>query len=225
VIVHFENVEISHPKHPILKDVTLQVNEGELVYIVGPVGSGKTSLLRSIYGDLMPQSGKAEVLGVDMMKLKDSKLPELRRKIGMDFQDFYFLTDKTVGENLDFVLRATGWKDKDERRLRIIDVLEQVGIPDKINRYSYELSSGQKQLASIARAILNNPRLILADEPTCNLDDKNGEIIINMLNSLRERGTAVIITTHNTTWPQMFAGTIYRCEEETLKTDNKQINI
>lgn len=217
MIINYENVEISHPKHPILADCTLTVNEGELVYIVGAVGSGKTSLLRSIYGDLIPRSGKAEVLGIDLMNLKSSKLPELRRMIGMDFQDFHFLPDMTVGENLDFVLRATGWKDKDERRCRIIEVLEQVGMPEKINSYTFELSAGQKQLASIARAILNNPKLILADEPTCNLDAECGESIIQLLNSLTANGSAVIVTTHNRTWPEKYSGTIYTCKEGSLK--------
>lgn len=216
MVINFENVEICHRDHPILKDVTIQVNEGELVYIVGPVGSGKTSLLRSFYGDLRPVSGISEVLDVDVRKVKNSKLPTLRRKIGMDFQDFMFLTDKTVGENLDFVLRATGWKDKNERRYRIVDVLEMVGLPDCINKYIHELSAGQRQLASIARALLNKPQLILADEPTCNLDSQNGETIVRLLDSLRQDGTAVIITTHNMTWPEMFPGTVYHCEVETL---------
>lgn len=213
MIVSYENVELKHPNHPILSEVNLQVNEGELIYIVGVVGSGKTSLLRSMYGELPPTEGRCEVMGTDMMKIRRSQLPALRRKIGMDFQDFHFLPDYTVGENLDFVLKATGWKDREKRRCRIIEVLEQVGMPEKINRHIYELSGGEKQCISIARAILNKPGLVLADEPTCNLDCTSGEHIIQLLNSLRQDGSAVIITTHNMDWPKLYPGTIYRCEE------------
>lgn len=219
VIVSYKSVDICQSKHTILKACDLEVNEGELLYIVGTVGSGKTSLLRTIYGDLKPTAGKAEVLGMDMMTLRQSQLPSLRRKIGMDFQDFHFLADRTVGENLDFVLRATGWKNAAERRCRIIEVLEQVGLPEKINHHTYELSGGQKQQVSIARALLNSPKLVLADEPTCNLDAKNGETIIQLLNSLRENGTAVIITTHNTAWPEQFPGTVYRCQDGELNKE------
>ncbi len=216
MIVQYENVELCHPSHPILKGINLRVEEGELVYIAGVVGSGKTSLLRSIFGELRPASGKADVLGTDMTAIRTHKLPELRKKIGMDFQDFHFLPDCTVGENLDFVLRATGWKNADERRCRIIEVLEQVGMPQKINSHPYELSGGEKQRVSIARAILNRPSLILADEPTCNLDRESGEHIIRLLNSLRQAGSAVIITTHNMSWPELFPGTTYRCQDGTF---------
>lgn len=212
MIIDYENVEISSPRHPILNSVNLQVEEGELIYIVGPVGSGKTSLLRTIYGETKPTSGKAVVLGTDMMQLRQSKVHELRRKIGMDFQDFHFLPDLTVGENLDFVLRATGWNDKSQRRRRIIEVLEEVDMPGKINHYTYELSGGEKQCVSIARALLNSPKLILADEPTCNLDNENGEAVIRLLDALCKNGTAVIITTHNLTWLQKFPGKIYTCQ-------------
>lgn len=212
MIVSYENVELKHPNHPILSEVNLHISEGELIYIVGVVGSGKTSLLRSMYGELTPMGGKAEVLGTDMMKLRRSQLPALRRKIGMDFQDFHFLPDYTVCENLDFVLKATGWKEKDKRRCRIIEVLEQVGMPERINSHIYELSGGEKQRISIARAILNSPRLILADEPTCNLDRASGNHIIQLLNSLRQDGSTVIITTHNMAWPELYPGTVYCCE-------------
>lgn len=216
MIVSYENIEIRHHDRIVLKDCNLQIQEGELVYVVGPVGSGKTTLLRTIYADLKPTAGQAVVLGTDMMKLHNSHIPELRRQIGMDFQDFHFLPDLTVGENLDFVLRATGWKDKTERRCRIIDVLEQVGVPGKINNYTYELSGGEKQCISVARAILNRPKLVLADEPTCNLDAESGETVIKLLDSLRENNTTVIITTHNMAWPERYPGTIYQCQDKTL---------
>lgn len=213
MIVSYENVELRHPKHAILDEVNLQVNEGEFIYVVGVVGSGKTSLLHSIFGELTPTKGKAEVLGYDMTRIRPSRLQELRRKIGIDFQDFHFLSDCTVGENLDFVLKATGWKNKEERRIRAIEVLEEVGMPEKINSHIYELSGGEKQQASIARAILNKPRLILADEPTSNLDQESGKRIIELLKSLAESGSAVIITTHNMAWPEQYPGTVYRCQD------------
>ena len=216
MIISYDNVELRSPRHPILSGCTFSVEEGELIYVVGAVGSGKTSLLRSIYGDLKPTAGKAMVMATDMMTLRESKLPELRRKIGMDFQDFHFLPDLTVGGNLDFVLQATGWKNKEQRRFRIIEVLEEVGIPEKINYQLHELSGGEKQRVSIARAILNKPQLLLADEPTCNLDEESGKVIISLLNSLRKQGTAVIITTHNMAWPELFPGKTFRCKDGEL---------
>ncbi len=135
----------------------------------------------------------------------------------MDFQDFHFLPDLTVGENLDFVLRATGWDSKDKRRIRIIEVLEQVNMAEKINHHTYELSGGEKQRVSIARAILNKPQLILADEPTCNLDAESGESIIRLLQSFANNGTAVIVTTHNMNWLEQFPGIIYKCEDGCFK--------
>lgn len=221
MILTYENVDICHDKRPILSHCNLQIAEGEMVYIEGAVGSGKTTLLHTIYGELKPFAGKAVVLETDLMKLRTSKLPELRRKIGMDFQDFYFLTDKTVGENLDFVLKATGWNDKDQRRCRIIEVLEQVGMPEKINFHTYELSGGEKQRVSIARAILNHPALVLADEPTCNLDTQSGEAIMRLLYSLHEKGTTVIITTHNQAWPEEYPGTVYVCQGGTISKKEK----
>ena len=186
MIGNYESVEIRTPRHPILKDCNLKVNEGDLIYIVGAVGSGKTSLLRTLYGELRPKDGIAQVLGTDMMTVKPSHLPQLRRKIGMDFQDFHFLPDLTVGENLDFVLRATGWDSKDKRRIRIIEVLEQVNMAEKINHHTYELSGGEKQRVSIARAILNKPQLILADEPISALDVSLQAQVLNLLMDLQD---------------------------------------
>lgn len=216
MVISYNNTDICQDDKKVLGECTFEVNEGELVYIEGTVGSGKTSLLRTIYGDIKPATGTAEVLGIDMMSLKPSKLPELRRRIGMDFQDFHFLPDRNVGANLDFVLKATGWTDKDKRRTRIIEVLEQVGLPEKINHNTYELSGGEKQRISIARAILNNPALILADEPTNNLDADSADAVMKLLNSLRENGTAVVITTHNQRWEEQYPGTVYCCENGKL---------
>lgn len=216
MIIDYEHTDIYQAEHLVLKDVNFQVHEGEMTYIVGQVGSGKTSLFRTIYGETTPVGGRAEVIGNDMRTMCARKLPALRKQIGIVFQDFQLLTDRTVKENLDFVLRATGWKNKDERAKRIVEVLEQVGLPEKTNHRPYELSGGEQQRVCIARAILNTPRLILADEPTGNLDAENGKHIIRLLNSLRENGVAVIITTHNMKWLQENPGSVYRCENGQL---------
>lgn len=216
MILKYENTHVYQAEHLVLKDIMLHAEESELIYIVGPVGSGKTSLLRTIYGELTPEGGTAEVMGRDMLAIRPKHLPSLRRQIGIVFQDFQLLPDRTVKDNLDFVLRATGWKKKSERERRIVEVLEEVGLPDKINHRPYELSGGEQQRICIARAILNTPRLILADEPTGNLDTDNGRHIISLLNRLRQNGTTVIITTHNMKWLKEVPGTVYRCERGAL---------
>lgn len=216
MIIEYKDTDIYQAEHLVLKNVCFQAHKGELIYVVGPVGCGKTSLLRTIYGELSPYEGKAEVMGNDMLTIRAKKLPSLRKQIGIVFQDFQLLPDRTVKENLDFVLRATGWKKKDERAKRIIEVLEEVGLPDKTNHRPYELSGGEQQRICIARALLNTPTLILADEPTGNLDTENGRNIINLLNKIREDGTTVVITTHNMKWLQETPGTVYRCEKGEL---------
>ncbi len=216
MIIEYKDTDIYQAEHLVLKSVGFQAHEGELIYVVGPVGSGKTSLLRTIYGELTPTLGRAEVMGNDMLSIRAKKLPALRKQIGIVFQDFQLLPDRTVKENLDFVLRATGWKKKDARARRIVEVLEQVGLPEKTNHRPYELSGGEQQRICIARAILNTPTLILADEPTGNLDIENGRNIIQLLNSIRESGATVIITTHNMQWLQEMPGTVYRCENGQL---------
>lgn len=216
MIIEYQDTDIYQEEHLVLKKVCFQAHEGELIYVVGPVGSGKTSLLRTIYGELQPTEGRAEVMGYDMLNIKAKNLPGLRKQIGIVFQDFQLLPDRTIKENLDFVLKATGWKKKDERAKRIVEVLEEVGLPDKTNHRPYELSGGEQQRICIARAILNTPKLILADEPTGNLDSNNGQNIIQILNNLREKGATVIITTHNMTWLKETPGTIYRCESGQL---------
>ncbi len=216
MIIEYKDTDIYQAEHLVLKKVCFQAHEGELIYIVGPVGSGKTSLFRTIYGELTPSEGSAEVMGNDMMTIRAKKLPALRKQIGIVFQDFQLLPDRTVKENLDFVLRATGWKNKDDRARRIIEVLEEVGLPEKTNQRPYELSGGEQQRVCIARALLNTPTLILADEPTGNLDAENGRNIINLLNKIRKGGTTVVITTHNMQWLQECPGTVYRCEKGEL---------
>ncbi|MBQ0049269.1 MAG: ATP-binding cassette domain-containing protein [Bacteroidales bacterium] len=216
MILKYEHTDIYQGEHIVLKDTTLMAEEGELIYVVGPVGSGKTSLLRTIYGEITPEGGTAEVMGVNMLSVRPKHLPALRRQIGIVFQDFQLLSDRTVKDNLDFVLRATGWTKKYDRERRIVEVLEEVGLPDKLNHRPYELSGGEQQRVCIARAILNTPRLILADEPTGNLDSENGRNIIKLLNRLREHGATVIITTHNMKWLEEVPGSVYQCDRGAL---------
>ena len=203
-----------------LSDINIEITEGQFIYVLGEVGGGKTSLLKSIYGELPIASGEATVLDTDMTRMRQRKLPLLRRQLGIVFQDFQLLRDRTVDENLDFVLRATGWKKKIDRERRIIEVLEQVGLPDKTRHLPHELSGGEQQRVCIARAILNNPKLLLADEPTANLDADNGRKVMELLNNIRLKGTTVVMTTHNEQWPKDFPGIVWRCKEGKLIVEN-----
>ena len=182
---------------PILSHVDFHAEGGDFIYITGKVGTGKTSLLKVLYGELRPSEGKAEVLGNDLFRLKRRHLPALRKKIGIVFQDFQLLRDQTVHQNLDFVLRATGWKKK-QRPERIREVLEAVGMAERADCFPHELSGGEQQRICIARALLNHPQIILADEPTANLDLNTGEEIIHLLSDLSRRlGVTVITATHD----------------------------
>lgn len=217
MILKYTDVELYQGEHLVLSKVNFCVEEGEMVYLTGPVGSGKSSLLKSIYGELPIDSGSAEVLGFDMMKFKTKHQPALRRQMGIVFQDFQLLPDRTVHRNLDFVLRSTGWKKQAERDKRIVEVLEMVKLADKKDKFIYELSGGEQQRICIARAILNKPKVILADEPTGNLDSDNGALILALLDEIRRQdNTAIILSTHNMQWPESFPGTVYRCEDAKL---------
>ncbi len=221
MILHYSDVDIYQGEHLVLGKVNFLVEEGEMVYLTGPVGSGKSSLLKSIYGEVPIGDGNAEVLGFDMSRLKTKHQPELRRQMGIVFQDFQLLPDRTVHRNLDFVLRSTGWKKQSERDKRIVEALEMVKLADKRDKFIYELSGGEQQRICIARAILNNPKVILADEPTGNLDSENGELILALLDEIRRQNhTAVILSTHNLQWPEYFPGTVYRCIDARLTKDN-----
>ena len=213
MLAKYDQVQICQDERIILADITLEINEGQFIYILGEVGCGKTSLMKTLYGELPIASGEATVLGNDMNNMRPRKLPKLRRQLGIVFQDFQLLRDRTVDENLDFVLRATSWKKKIDRERRIIEVLEQVGLPDKTRHMPYELSGGEQQRVCIARALLNSPKLLLADEPTANLDVENGRRVMELLNEIRKQGTAVVMTTHNEQWTQEFPGIIWRCKE------------
>lgn len=223
MILNYTDIDIYQGEHLVLGKVNFCVEEGEMVYLTGPVGSGKSSLLKSIYGEVSVEGGNAEVLGFDMTHLKTKHQPTLRRQMGIVFQDFQLLPDRTVNRNLDFVLRSTGWKRQDEREKRIDEVLEMVKLADKKNKYIFELSGGEQQRICIARAILNNPKVILADEPTGNLDAENGELILALLDEIRRQNhTAVILSTHNLQWPEYFPGTVYRCVDAKLFKETKQ---
>ena len=223
MILKYKDVDIYQDEHLVLEKVNFCVEEGEMVYLTGPVGSGKSSLLKTIYGELPVEGGKAEVLGFNMGRFKTKHQPALRRQMGIVFQDFQLLRDRTVHRNLDFVLRSTGWKKKTDREKRIVEVLEMVKLADKKDKFIYELSGGEQQRTGIARAILNNPKVILADEPTGNLDAENGELILALLDEIRrQNNTAIILSTHNMQWPEYFPGTVYRCIDAKLVTDNKE---
>ena len=202
----------------VLNGVNLELHKGEFVYLVGKVGSGKTSLLKTFYGELDIASGKAEVLGYDMLHIKRKHIPQLRRKLGIVFQDFQLLTDRTVYDNLEFVLRATGWKSKGEIKDKIEEVLNLVGMSNKGYKLPNELSGGEQQRIVIARAVLNSPEIILADEPTGNLDSETGHVIAELLHGISEAGALVVMTTHNLQLLREFPGKVYRCADH-LMTD------
>ena len=196
-LIQYKNVEIHQQELCVLSDVNLELHKGEFVYLIGKVGSGKTSLLKTFYGELDVIDGEAEVLGYNMRSIKRKHIPQLRRKLGIVFQDFQLLTDRTVYNNLEFVLRATGWKNKQEIQDRIEEVLQLVGMSNKGYKLPNELSGGEQQRIVIARAVLNSPAIILADEPTGNLDHENAAEIMKLLERINALGTTVVVVTHS----------------------------
>ena len=205
-LIAYKNVEVRQADQIVLHDVTLTVQSGEMIYLLGKVGSGKSSFMKTLYGALPIVSGEARVLDYDMMHIRRRKLPFLRRRLGIIFQDYKLLTDRSVEENLLFVLRATGWKDKQLMRSHVHEVLEQVGMETKAYKKPYELSGGEQQRVVIARALLNSPEIILADEPTGNLDIETGREIMELLYSISQAGITVLMSTHNRQWPEQFPG-------------------
>ncbi len=205
-LINYKGVEIRQADQIVLHDVNLQVQSGEMIYLLGKVGSGKSSLMKTIYGALPVTSGEAQVLEYDMTKIRRRKLPYLRRRLGIIFQDYKLLTDRSVEENLLFVLRATGWKDKTLMKNHVREVLEQVGMETKAYKKPYELSGGEQQRVVIARALLNSPEMILADEPTGNLDSETGREIMDLLYSISQAGITVLMSTHNPHWPEAYPG-------------------
>ena len=220
MLIQLQNVELRHHDHPILNGVNFKVDDNDFIYIIGKVGSGKSSLLKSIYGELPIISGEAEVLDVNLKKAKRNKIQPLRRPLGIVFQDFQLLRELTVEQNLDFVLKATGWKKKN-RAQRIKEVLELVSLGDKSDFFPHELSGGEQQRVCIARALLNKPKVVLADEPTGNLDPETSRQIMRILQSVREQGSAAVMVTHNLNLLNEFPGVVYRCADGHI---NEEIN-
>ena len=206
MLICYNNVEVRQAEQKVLQDVNIEVNEGEFVYLLGKVGSGKSSLMKTFYAELPIFGGQATVLGYDLNRIKHRQIPYLRRKIGIVFQDFQLLIDRTVEENLLFVLKATGWKDKKVMKNHLMDVLRQVGMETKAYKMPHQLSGGEQQRVVIARALLNSPQIILADEPTGNLDQETGEGIMQLLSEISKAGTTVIMSTHNHNWVEQFPG-------------------
>ena len=215
-LISYHAVHIHQQEMIVLEDVKLDIGNGEFVYLIGPVGSGKSSLMKTMYGELDIADGTAEVLGYDMRRIKRGQIPALRKRIGIVFQDFQLLIDRNVHDNLDFVLRATGWRERSAREQRIREVLEQVGMETKGYKMPHELSGGEQQRIVIARAILNSPEIILADEPTGNLDVETGKRIVELLRSIRDTGSTVIMSTHNLSLLDAFPARAFRCENHHL---------
>ncbi|MCF8253077.1 MAG: ATP-binding cassette domain-containing protein [Bacteroidia bacterium] len=211
-IIKLDNVSIFQQNNLILSDVSLEVNAGEFHYLIGSTGSGKSTLLKVLYGDLPIEKGTASLAGLGLENLKKSDIPMLRRKLGVIFQDFQLLFDRDVHDNLLFVLNATGWKKKDEKDKRIQEVLDLVGLSTKSHKMPFELSGGEQQRVAIARALLNKPELILADEPTGNLDPKTSDDILELLHEICKTGTAVLMATHDYRILEKFPAGIIRCE-------------
>ena len=196
-IISLNAVSVFQEHNMVLNNITLNINKGEFVYLVGKTGSGKSSLLRTLYADLPLMQGEIKVAGFNLKEIKQKEVPFLRRKLGIVFQDFQLLTDRSVNNNLNFVLKATGWKDKLKMQERIQSVLEKVGLATKGFKMPHELSGGEQQRVAIARALLNDPEVILADEPTGNLDPETSEGIIRLLMDISKAGSSVVIATHD----------------------------
>ncbi|WP_160069775.1 cell division ATP-binding protein FtsE [Sphingobacterium bovisgrunnientis] len=196
-VIRLKNVDIYQQKHLVLSNVKLEIGNGEFLYLIGQSGSGKSSLLKIIYGELHIADGEGLVAGFDLKKLKENDVPFLRRKLGIVFQDFHLLNDRSIEKNLEFALKATGWTDKKLIQNKMIDVLEKVGLRSKLHKMPHELSGGEQQRIVIARALLNDPEIILADEPTGNLDPSTSEEIVLLLRDIAASGTAVLMATHD----------------------------
>lgn len=219
-ILELKNAVIYQGKTLVLNQLDLEINNGEFIFLIGKTGSGKSSLLKALYGDLPLNQGTGRVMEYDLQKLSTSEIPFLRRKLGIVFQDFQLLMDRSVNENLRFVMRATGWKDEKKIKMRIDEVLTQVGLGTKDFKMPHELSGGEQQRVVIARALLNHPKLILADEPTGNLDPDTSDDIMRLLIKInRESNTAILMATHNYHIIEKFPARIWRCSGSTIKED------
>ena len=227
MLIDYQNVSIYQAGKCVLQNINFHIDEGEFAYLIGKVGSGKSSLLKTLYCELDLVEGeteKAEILGRDLKTIRRKEIPALRKELGIIFQDFQLLHDRTVRKNFEFVLKATGWKNKKDREKRIEEVLNEVGMIDKIDKMPHELSGGEQQRVAIARAILNNPKIIIADEPTGNLDPETASNIVSLLKDITKQGTAVVMTTHNIPMLDKFPGIVYRCKEGVLYDVTNEYN-
>ena len=213
-IISFEDATISQDNKVVLRNVSFTLDPGAFVYLIGRTGTGKSSLLKTLYGDIKLREGKGKVVDYDLLKLRDQQIPDLRRQLGIVFQDFQLLSDRSVERNLDFVLLATGWKSADKRTERIIRVLKAVGLDDKLKFFPHELSGGEQQRIAIARALLNEPKLILADEPTGNLDPITSEEVMKLLHEINQQGTTILMATHDFGLISKFPKRTLMCEDQ-----------
>lgn len=215
-IIDYKNVEVLRKELLVLKNVNFQLEEGQFVYLIGRVGSGKSSLMKTMYAEVPIEMGEARIFDYDLSAIRRKDVPMLRRQIGVVFQDFQLLSDRSVYDNLLFVLKATGWKNKTDIDERINEVLSEVGMEHKSYKMPHELSGGEQQRIAIARALLNRPKLILADEPTGNLDQETGHQIMSLLHRICAEGTAVIMATHNIQLTEDFPAKVVKCEDKNV---------
>ena len=219
-IITYHHVDIYQSSGLILKDVTFEINKGEFIYLIGKTGSGKSSLIKTMYADVPVTTGEAVVCGYNMSHIKKRQIPQLRRKLGIVFQDFHLLADRTVTQNLEFVLKATGWENKTSINNRIEEVTTEVGVHGKGNKMIYQLSGGEQQRLVIARAMLNNPPVIIADEPTGNLDPETASEVMNLLVRInREHDTAILMATHNYQVIEKYPAKIFKCQNGTIMVE------
>ena len=227
MLIDYQKTNIYQQDKLVLKNVDFHVDEGEFIYIIGKVGSGKSSLLKTIYCELdieESETEKAEVLGRDLKSIRRKDVPALRKEMGIIFQDFQLLHDRSIYKNLLFVLKATGWKDKKEIKQRIDEVLNAVGMIEKKDSMPHELSGGEQQRIAIARSLLNHPKIIIADEPTGNLDPETANHIVKLLKDITAQGTAVVMSTHNIPMLDRYPGIVYRCRDGVIGDVTKEYN-
>lgn len=215
-LVSLEKVTIKNRENTVFEEADLQVRPGDFVFLIGRTGSGKSSLIKVLYGDLELAAGNGQLLGFDLNQLKEKQIPLLRRKLGVVFQDFKLLPDRSLFDNLAFVLKATGWKDKNKIKARVEEVLNMVNVKVETSKFPFELSGGEQQRVAIARALLNHPEIILADEPTGNLDPETSKEIMHLFKQLHQNGMTIIMATHDYNMILKFPGTILKCENKQL---------
>jgi len=212
-ILSLHNVDIYQDKELVLKEVNIEINRGEFIYLIGKTGSGKSSFIKTLYADLPLKKGNGNIVGFDLSKLKEKKIPYLRRKIGVVFQDFKLLPDRNIYKNLEFVLRATGWKDSQRIKQKIQDVLQKVSMFEKIHQMPHQISGGEQQRVAIARALLNDPEIILADEPTGNLDPQTSSEVMQLLREINQNGKTIIMATHDYALIMKFPAKTIKCDQ------------